>query len=438
MGAIISTSGDWAVTPTTWPWPRIEFLSHYNIGITTNGDKLSLYELELNDSGSYVATHVADIADASDQVDISISDFGKFFMLAVRNDTDANSFYSKVHNWYRHPGVDASEEGAYTEGTLLRVPRHQTCCNYRGQALIGGIYAEHPDWTGLGKHSFAWSLIGGLDFRIVDNTTAGHGNLFEGMAGDCEIWKMMPLGSSVVIYTNRGVYQTAFVAGAHPGWANPVKLATKAPKFGQCIVGDEKVHYFIDENNNLWKITSESVQKLGYGNHLNALWSTRMILDSHEHRLYISNSDSCHVLHGDFLFQSGQYYTSLERFQEGLGGLFIDSANKHSKLVVHTQDFRSRGFKTVNMLELGYVSDQKVYGYVRWRNDSGAFLESEKKEITSNGIVVPMVSAVDFQIVIETEEGVEGNLSIDYLIVKIKYSDKRFRRGSYVPDQTAT
>lgn len=117
--------------------------------------------------------------------------------------------------------------------------------------------------------------------------------------------------------------------------------------------------------------------------------------------------------------------------RDTLAGFFIDTQDYAGRVVTNTVDFFSRGFKSIQGLELGLQSDDPVYAFVNYASNGSTLSQSVRKQFTNDGFVAPIIAGVDLQIGIEVDDYRTADLLIDYLTVKVKYVDKRFRRGSY-------
>lgn len=427
MGALVAATGTWTPVIATWPWPQIRFLQYYTLGLAPKGTQLALYELEII-GGSWNATEIMELGLLTDILQVEIMDFGPFFTLSTLDSSD------NVQTWNRNPGVAAGVEGAYSELPSTQTPKFISGCNYNGQPVIGGIDSDDASWGDLDHHSIAWAGIGGFDFRISTQATAGYAHTNQGMSGYGQVWRVKKLGNSIVIYTNSGIFSTDFQVSQSPGWSVPADLGKVEPYNCRSIAAGNYAHFYIDKNLKLWKLTKEGFEYLDYKYYVNKLTmdNIHLVYDETVGKLYISDGVISYILTAKGLYQSHQCVTSVGRRRGLLCGFFIDTEDYSARLVSNTLDFNSRGYKTLQCLEMGLTSNDAVTGAIQYKNAAGTFVEPPAKTFTDDGIVFPIISGIDMRVVIETDDYRTAGLEIDYINAKVKYTDKRFRRSANV------
>lgn len=427
MGAIVAPSGTWDVSLANWPYPQVKFMSFYTIGLAIDGTNLKLYEMEVV-TDSWNATEIQDLGVVADIGQVELIDFGKFYAVAVYNNTG-----NSVTCYTRDPAVATGDANAMLPLDTTKVPRFITGCMYNGQALIGGIDSPDPAWNDLYRHSIAWAGIGTFDFRISEVATAGYAHTTEGQAGDGIIWKMRQLGNAVMCYGSGGVFKTTPISAPASGWSKPEQIAKLPPLHWNAFAGSSAVHYYIDTNLDLWQLTVEGVDKLSYKEFLQTLTSSDIMLVYEEKngRLYISDGVRSFVLTSKGMYECHQCMTSIGFNHQTLAGFFLDTEDYSGKLVTNTLDFFSRGFKSIQGVELGMQSDDPVFVYVNYASNGGAFSESVHKQVTADGFVAPIIAGVDLQLGVTVDDYRTADFTMDYINAKIKYVDRRFRRGSY-------
>lgn len=431
MGAIVSITGEWDPTVASWPWPQVRFLQYYNLGIAPDGTELKLYELSVIDE-DWNATEIMTLGNLADVSQVETMDFGPFFTLSVYEASG-----DVITTYVRNPGVAAGVEGAYTALPSTNTPLFITGCNYNGQPVIAGIETVDPSWGGLDHHSFLWASIGTFDFRYQHRTTAGTANAPFGQAGSGRIWKLRKLGKNIIGYGNEGITMMSPISTPVSGWTVPKDLQKIPPLHHNAIAGNELTHCYIDQNLELWTLTEDGAKNHGFKDFLTLLSVSDILVvhDPKDKKFYISDGARSFVLVNNILYECHQCVTSVGHIRQTFAGFFIDTLDYAARIVTNTLDFRSRGFKTIQCIEMGMSSNNDVSAAINYRKGNDAFAASPTKLFTPDGIVFPLITSVDMQVVIATEDYRTADLSIDYINVKIKNSDKRFRRGTYVADK---
>lgn len=432
MGAIVAPNGTWDASVATWPYPQIRFLKHYTVGLAVEGLQLYLYEMVIS-GDNWNATFIQDLGAVADIGQVEILDYGMFFALSVYD-----SVNETVTCYIRQPGIAAGDAGDFELINNTNIPNFITGCDYNGQAVIAGIDSPAGSWTDVYRHSVAWSGVSTFDFRPDEYRTAGYAHTGAGQSGEGIIWKARPLGQSIVLYGSEGIFQMTPITQPVSGWTQPVSLARVPPLHWNTIAGNNRVHYYIDENLDLWRATSEGIEKLSYKEFLQTLNPSDILLVYEEKngRLYISDGVKSFVLTQQGMYECHQCVTSIGMRRDTLAGFFIDTQDYAGRIVTNTVDFFSRGFKSIQGLELGLQSDDPVYAFVNYASNGSTLSQSVRKQFTNDGFVAPIIAGVDLQIGIEVDDYRTADLLIDYLTVKVKYVDKRFRRGSYGVSET--
>lgn len=432
MGAIVAPSGTWDVSLANWPYPQVRFLNYYTIGLAIDGADLKLYEMEV-DSGSWNAVEVRNLGPVANVGNVELVDFGKFYVASVYNaETNTVACYT------RDTSLAAGETDALALMDNTKIPNFITGCNYFGQAVLGGIDSPDPTWNDLYRHSIAWSGVGTFDFRIDKVTTAGYAHTSEGQGGDGIVWKVRQLGTKLMCYGSNGVYTMTPISAPASGWTSPLNLNHLPPLHVNAIAGSMGEHYYIDINLDLWRLTAEGVDKLSYKEFLQTLTASDIIMvyEEKRNRLYISDGRKSYVLTNKGMYECHQCVTSIGYNRQTLGGFFLDTEDYRGSLVTNTFDFFSRGFKSIQGLELGMHAEEDVRAFINYGSNGSALTASVMKKVTPDGFVAPIIAGVDLQIGIEVEDYRTANFSLDYMNAKIKYVDRRFRRGSYGISET--
>lgn len=268
---------------------------------------------------------------------------------------------------------------------------------------------------------------------------------------DVEVLK--PLGNAVIAYGDTaGAYKSgvdALVPYSN-NYANVFGLQqvlNGVGIFGRgCVCGDDRGHFFIGGEGNLWFLGPDlKAQKLGYSNLLSGLSRPLMTLDPIEEKVYIA-SYAENV--GTYVFdiKSGGMSIVQQKIgtivylgsnqcaiQEDLSGGENDYFQWTSDII----DMGTRAIKTIVGLEIG--GTQTTTGYFKAsilyrHNNLSAFTESTVQTATDWGVVPFRVSGAEFQINIEMTDYTKFT-NLNYVKVRYAVSDHRQMEGNYTPLQ---
>ena len=142
-------------TVDKWPFAMTRFLDFYTMIFKEDGAKgVDLYEAYCDTDDEWVATQVIDgftTIDTPDvyPINIDFADFGWFYIMAY---AEMSSGSLDVHCYYRDPDI-ASGLGAVSTLPTSASPEFISCCNFKGQVILGGILSTDASWTELGQAS---------------------------------------------------------------------------------------------------------------------------------------------------------------------------------------------------------------------------------------------------------------------------------------------
>jgi hypothetical protein len=138
---------------------------------------------------------------------------------------------------------------------------------------------EHPD-----ENSVAWSNIGALDFNIGKDNVAGKMPIdFNGY-----VYAIERLGNSEIVYVY-GANGIVRLSASGVYWGSK-RVANIGIKSKHALVNTGDAHYFVANNNSLYKISLDNVvTKLGYSEFLSDVDDIVMSYDSYNKLIYICN-----------------------------------------------------------------------------------------------------------------------------------------------------
>lgn len=433
--AVNADTGSWSVS---WPWPRALFIGSHVLGFATVSTALWLYEMYY-EYGQWSAVALASLGTTTEIDQVDVADFGTFYMVSVYG---TNSDGVHVINGYARVVSEGSGADAVAVLPTTSIPKFATCCNFNGQCVAGGI-DEAGAWTGIKLNYVMWSGIGNAEFRIAQDLTAGSiaipwARSWE-TSGQGMVYKVAKLGNTVAVYGDEGraslvPYGIENAVGFGLG-----RTAGGGVTSGNHVAGDENVHAFIDNNEDLWIADSQGEKKLGYREYMSSLLdhANRTIISyvPSKKRFYISNGVEGYVLSEHGLYTTNQLVTSVGDYRNsGLFGFWADSEDSRARFTTDTVDFGIRGLKTLAAVELGINTlevDQDVEVSSYWRSGIKDAFSQTDWTLTDpmTGVGNPVVTANEFRVSVRAAS--YSGMKVDYVGMRYKLVDKRAIRGIY-------
>lgn len=393
-----------------WPWPVLFMLSRYSLIFTED----ALFEADENWQLTLLLSHkwgtIPHVADFMDTVVFSC-DGGQWIIV-------------------NHKIVPAELKGA----------TFKTCCNYRGQLIIGNcsIPVNACEEANLdinevkGKDIVAWSKIGSLDWDINLGNEVG----WAPMPWQGKVMAILPLIKEIVVYGDNGV----------------VKLSSESepvPTFGvndfgdigvlnpNCVAGDFVNHLYLGTDYNLYKVEPERAlsgegktpKRLGYHHILKDLHNPIVTYDPAFEQWWIGDENRCFIYNGVGLSEANISPTNLNRIDGPLWGFFHSHGEPKAIVETSTLSFNSRGIKTLMNVEADIESpNEKVYGQASWKSSyMKDFRYGNKILLDQRGSFFPIVAGTEFKVKIEASN--YHNFKLSKIWLHFKNTDKTFSRG---------
>ena len=447
--AITGDSGIWTVGEN-WPWPQVKFTDYYTLVFAMVSTKLHLFELYCTTSNVWVADDMQDLGTAATIDHVDVASFGMFYVISVVSiGTGPNSV--TVDTFIRNPGTGTP---LITQLPTSKAPECMTCCNFKGQAIMGGIVQDDANFGDLSLGWVAWSGIGNFDFRVGTDKTAGYAKVPWDKWGTGLVHKVKRLGDTVMVYGDGG--RMALVPVSEPMVTFGVQeLGGLGISSGNHIAGNEEIHCFIDTDSDLWLVDAKlKFQKLGYREYILDLTGdssnlpVRVSYLPGRREFYICGGDRGFILNESGLAEMHQLATSVGEYRGTQCGFFLDSEDYEWRLTSDTIDLAQRGMKTIGFLELGinhynsssslrdvYVSADYRYNYQVAQN---SFSTLDFTRLNPEGGAFVNITAPEIRLKVKGTDYRNGSLNLDYIKMRSKLSDKRFVRGLYNVGKTSS
>ena len=438
-------------TVDKWPFTMARFLDFYTMIFKEDGSKnVDLYEAYCGTDDEWVATQVIDSISTIDNPDvypinIDFADFGWFYALAY---AEMSSASLDVKCYYRDPDV-ASGLGAISTLPIDSCPEFITCCNFKGQMIIGGIFSSDASWTKLGLASVAWGAIGQFEFRPSQNRTAGYIRMPWSDWDEGLVHKVARLGGIVMVYGNGGrAALKPFNEPMAAGFGLIDSINGTGIDKGFHMAGDSSLHGFIDTRNYFWVVDkSLTFTKLGYrewiedmlAENLDVAAGTPIVVsyDPKGRRFYICGHSSSYVLTQWGLYSCHQSSSGVGRYRgKILSGFYKDLGDYEGRIKLAERDFGQRGMKTVDHLDVGvdYTpsgdEDFTIGVDVKYDRDE-SFREGDWVRVNKQGLGYLGKTAPDFRVKAKVSDYRDGAPKLDSMKIRWKMVDKRSIRGQY-------
>lgn len=440
-------------TVDDWPFCMVKFLDYYTLIFKEDGTNgVDIYEAYCGTDDAWDATKVGDLgtinAPTAYPLGIDIADFGWFYAMSY---SEISSSSLGVYCYVREPGI-ASATTAVRALPTDACPEFITCCNFKGQPLIGGVISDEEDWTRLGQCSVAWGAVGQWEFRPYKNRTAGFIRMPWSDWDEGLVYKVQRLGDLVMVYGNGGrAALRPYSQELATGYGLVDEIMGPGISKGFHFAGDYQLHGYVDTNNEFWLVEpGPKFTKLGYKEWFTDLLDentaiaagTPMVVsyDAMNRRFYIGGYSSGYVLTEWGLYSTHQSCTGVGNYRGNvLCGFVKELADYEGRIKFGDIDFTQRGFKTLDHIELGidYTpsgsetvtagADTKYTSSESWR--TGSWIR-----VNAQGMAFSGKTAADFRVKAKVSDYRDGSPKLDSVKVRFKVGDKRSIRGMYNAD----
>jgi len=363
----------------------------------------------------------------------------------------------------------------------------QTCCTFRGRLFTAGLSTSEfwktawdtywlaavtQDPSGLlpanmnlaTANMVWWSTIGGGDFLMfLDDGfgVAGHPSFSSGYSTSLPIvydymkrneaglmpmpfqgtvQKLLPMTEGVVVYCEQGV--GALVPYSQPVPAMGYVQVSDIPVAGRGMAaGSESEHVWLDPEGTLWHVDNKfAVTELGYKEWLSGVAGDSdglISYDPHQKEYYFTGGGECFVLSKQGL--TGPVNEEVIGVARASNNVLVGipdatTAIASDGVVVQTETFHGseRGVDSLDEIKLvtSDTSAAAVTVQVKYKLDSGdGWTQTDYMTPDGSGIVRPLVSGVEFRLVIRGDDYANLTTGFDDLYVTLKAAGKRDLRA---------
>lgn len=306
-----------------------------------------------------------------------------------------------------------------------------------GESPIGVTIDVDEDPLGMGlsitgwgvandakKNWVGWSKIGKADFTLDLVNDAG----YRPMSWPGYVYQVKRLDKNAIIYGSGGITVAYPVSEPMPtfGFKDILNIGIKNKT---AVGGDEFIHFCIDVNGYLHKLTSEGITRLGYEEFLSPLINPVLTWDATERRLYISSATEGYIFNENILTGGYANLTGLYRISDSLTAVSPDTLiTKPVSICTDIIDFKRRGLKSIESMQFDAISNTILFAAIdyRYKKDED-FRTTQWSQLNNEGVAHIRTAGVEFRIRLKGLD--HGTFDLSYISVQFKFIDQRFTRG---------
>jgi hypothetical protein len=399
----------------SWPFPQLLEGEKYNILVVRDTFNMvdRVYSISDNLETINLIFEVDELTFGKGSL-MELADFGKYAIMV-----------NGVIAIYWNP---VSITGwSHTTGSP-EIPMMRTICNFKGQAVGGNITSS---WYDCDKSFYIWSKIGQLNFELDQSNEVGYRR--DPYGG--EVFHVRRLGNSILGYSSNGIVQMSPVDSPTATFAF-LEILDKGLINRGAVNGNLHEHVFVDKNYELWRITSEGPQRLGYRKFMESLYDEDIIVlyDKLKSDYYIGNSKKTFLLTHNGLTEVLQHPSVLHRRRTDQSLIIAPDTIDDIDPVISTEafDMTYRGLKTIFTMETDAILQTGPEAAVDYAYDLTDWKSSSFVPFNNLGIASIIVSGNLFRFKLRFNS-LSCNSRISYIRTRYKMTDLRGIRGVYAP-----
>lgn len=429
-----------------WPWPRIIVTdrNQYYVNLNSTGG-ITVCKTSLFPPYGWQIQPLLTLPPSEAIENVDIADFDPFIVVSTLTKRGLNS--SSPDMYARNTLVTLGNEDLQVFNQITNI----ICgvnCNFNNQ-FIGGHIVDSAG--NLDLNCIVWSGIGNFFLSPFDDVTSGYTRVSQLGSGSLTgvVHRILKLGNKFVVYTDSGKRLFAPESVENTFTYSNFPLDGLGIKWSTHVAGDETIHGYVDLANDFNVVeTNGKVTRIGYKEFIKPMVEfvhpTRRsdLIVSYlprDRRFYLSNGNECLIINKYGAYKCHQLVSSIiDGFDGKLYGTFFDTGDREARITTDNLSFGSRGIKSVESItsDLDHASNSRAFYSVDWRmNSTKGFTSSKPKFDGPSGEAGIHVAGTDFRIKIKLNE--YRNSSLTNILVNVKYSEQRFKRGT-VPSQYFT
>jgi hypothetical protein len=306
------------------------------------------------------------------------------------------------------------------------IPMLRTICNFRGQAVGGGVLST---WHDCDETFYIWSKIGEIDFTPEQDNLAG----FRRCPFGGSVYHTRQLGGHVIGYSSKGITKLSPVSEPVVTFGfselEDIGLVNKG-----AIDGSLKRHIYVDEQYNLKSVNEEGIQDLGYKNFMEDLKGSDIIVkyDRLKGDFYIGNETKTFLLSPNGLSEIPQHPSALWSVNGETYMLPATEDDFEALVVTSPFDMGYAGQKTVFVIESDVFPVLSPMAAVDYYLNPVSYGTTDFKPLNNQGAASVIASGNAFAVRLKFDPTYDGTV-LSRIKVRYKMSDLRSIRGVYAP-----
>jgi len=403
-----------------WPYPQFITGDGYNFLIVRDSTHLRDNVYRVSDNMT-TATLLAQITNSGTLMEVA--DFGEYVLMV---------------NGYRMLYLDIETSTWTASAATTTIPMMRTICNFKGQAIGGGITSA---WHDCDETFYVWSKIGHMDFTPDASNEAGYRRCPYGG----NVYHVKRIGGIVIGYSSKGITQMTPVDSPMPTYEFSEVADIGLINRG-AVGGNLSEHVFVDSDYNVWKVMLEYgaiggaravPKKLGYRHYMQMLKPADgdiiVLYDHFDNNFYIGNSEKTFLLSPYGMTEIPQHPSAVWRITSGSLYMLPDAIDSYSPLITtEIFDMGYKGQKTTQNIETDAMYVAGAEAGVDYANDLTTINEEVYRPINNMGSAAITVAGNLFRFRLRFTS-IEDNFRIGYMKVRYKMTDLRNIRGVYAP-----
>ena len=305
------------------------------------------------------------------------------------------------------------------------IPLMNTICNFKGQAVGGGITSP---WHDCDETFYIWSKIGEIDFTPDKENTAGYRRCpFGG-----EIYHTRRLSGDVIGYSSKGITKLTPVDSPANTFAFTELDDVGLINQGAIDAGINR-HVYVGEDYILRSIDNNGITELGYESLMKELAGEDIIVsyDKKYKDFYISNSTKTFLLSPKGLTEIPQHPSAVWRRDGETYCLPEDVDDYKLTIEPYPFDFQYAGQKTSFEVETDLIGVDNPEVSIRYYKDKDNNSTISFRSLNNQNCASVMASGIALAPIIKADA--DSELSISYIKLRYKMTDLRSIRGVHAP-----
>ena len=306
------------------------------------------------------------------------------------------------------------------------VPLMRTICNFKGQAVGGGVTTV---WHDCDETFYIWSKIGNLDFTPGEGNEAGYRRCPYGG----NVYHTRRLGDNIIGYSSKGITALQPVTEPVPSFGFIELLDVGLINQG-AMNGNLSKQVFVGDDHIVREITSQGIKELGYDYYMKRLSGEDIIVsyDPANRDFYIGNSTMTFLLSPYGMTEVPQHPSAVWR-REKETFMIPKAIDSYEALIVsNTEDMGYGGEKTIFSMESDILVADDVQAAVDYYTSLDSYGMSDYVPLNNQGVASIIVSGNKFRFRLKFDPFYD-NTRISYIKARYKMTDLRGIRGVYAP-----